>query len=141
MSLKVGDTFTSKGWSEEVASGMVDYYFVTSIGKIATELLLLPVSPVVQIAFVPEYLLGPLLAGSTGAFYKYVAKRKDPLLTPELFSGKTRYEKNGAAIYALTANALTGFLPIPFFNPMVTLASMNAGKNNSPFPRKIKYKV
>ena len=141
MSLKVGDTFTSKGWSEEVASGMIDYYFVTSAGKIATELLLLPVSPVVQLAFVPDFLFAPLLAGSMGAFYKYVAKRKDPIFTPELFSGKTRYQKNGAVVYAITTNAVTGLLPVPFLNPLATLTSMNAGKNNSPFPRKIKYNV
>ena len=141
MSVKVGDTFTSKGWSDEVASGMIDYYFVTSITKTASEFLLLPVAPVVQLAFLPDFLFAPLFAGATGAFYKYVAKRKDPIFTPEVLSGKTRYEKNGAVVYALVTNTVTGLLPVPFLNPLSTMVSMNVGKNNSPFPRKIKYKV
>jgi|7_EtaG_2_1085326.scaffolds.fasta_scaffold35937_3 uncharacterized protein YqgC (DUF456 family) len=122
-----------EAWSEELASGALDYYFVKAISEAGLELITLPVSPLTSImTSVPGILIDPLGAVATGAVYKYVFKRKNTLLTPTALSGKTQLQKNGAMLGVIVSNFVSSIPPInvvPFVNSVSIVGGMAIGKN------------
>lgn len=115
-------------WSEEVASGVIDYYFTKAIVETGLEIVTLPVFPVYDILKGFPSMIDPVLAGLNGAVYKYYFNRSDPLITPFFLSGKNKSEKNGAVFGAVAGNFATSFLPIPGSNPAAIVGGMLVGR-------------